>query len=77
MKRYALRQGKLRDDPNGDWVRWEDCERLADFIGAKAICPCCCEQEQCVPDCTFAIDYQDGHAAMTEAREVLFGGDGK
>jgi hypothetical protein len=50
-----------------------DFERLGNYVGSKAFCPCCCEQERCLPDCTFAIDYPDGHAAMEEAREVLFG----
>lgn len=30
--RYRLDHGELRQHPEGDWVRWSDCESLLDRI---------------------------------------------
>jgi len=32
MKRYRLRQGKLREDPHGEWVRASDADVIRDKL---------------------------------------------
>jgi len=49
MQRYTLKQGKLREDDAGKWVKWEDAERLQagyDYTGIEArSCPGCVYEE--------------------------------
>lgn len=55
----------------------EQClERLQDFVGSLCFCPCCEESEQCLEDCTFAVDAPKDYEFMCKARKALFGADG-
>jgi hypothetical protein len=50
--------------------------RLSDYIRSQALCPCCEEYEECVPECTLHDDCYDEWQRMQRARRVLRGDDG-
>ena len=49
----------------------DEIERLRNYLGYDANCPCCDQSDECADGCTFSDDAPDAHAHMMEVRSVL------
>ena len=52
----------------------ERIEKLEAFLIGYCNCPCCNENKECDPECTFSVDCPEDYEKMQQAREVYWDG---